>query len=204
MGKPRLPIEAGQVFGKLLVVQPAGRPVMWLCICECGRATLKAANALVSGRHRSCGCGVVEATVARCLTHGYARRGPRIPEYAIWASMRHRCQNPKATFYDDYGGRGISVCEQWDVSFEAFIEDVGRRPSALHTLERCDNDGNYEPSNCRWATRAEQANNRRTTVLIDGVSLAIAARKAGLRPGTVWARRRKGWPDDRLLEKVAR
>ncbi|HUB09426.1 MAG TPA: hypothetical protein VMB50_20650 [Myxococcales bacterium] len=95
------------------------------------------------------------------ITHGEAAHGHRTPEWCAWREMRYRCQTPTARAYPQYGGRGIKVCERWQV-FENFLADMGRRPSPRHSLDRIDNDGNYEPGNCRWATSLEQNRNRRT------------------------------------------
>lgn len=94
------------------------------------------------------------------VKHGAARRGKRFPEYGVWAGMLRRCIDKNNTSYPDYGGRGISVCESWS-TFENFIADMGRRPTPKHTIERVNNDGNYEPTNCKWVTRADQAKNKR-------------------------------------------
>jgi hypothetical protein len=96
------------------------------------------------------------------LKHGYAQTGMKHPLYTIWSAMKDRCHNPNNKQYADYGGRGITVCDRWRNSFPNFLEDMGERPEGL-TLERSDNDGNYEPSNCVWETRKKQAENRRNT-----------------------------------------
>lgn len=99
--------------------------------------------------------------------HGQATKGKVTTEYRIWSCMIDRCENVNTPAYSDYGGRGIKVCERWRNSFESFLSDVGKRPSKNHSLDRLNNDGNYEPGNFRWATRKEQSRNTRRTLIVE-------------------------------------
>ncbi len=160
----RLSLE-GQRFGRLVALVQApstrtpGGTIMfrWSCQCDCGNTTTVSRSNLRSGQVVSCGC------LKRDLqtTHGEARRRRQGPEYMSWLSAISRCENPKRRSWPLYGGRGIRMCDRWRQSFEAFLADMGRRPTHQHSLDRINNDGDYEPGNCRWATPKEQAQNRR-------------------------------------------
>lgn len=163
----RRAVAAGQRFGRLTVV---GLPTPYttksraLVRCDCGSETHALIKTMISGATASCGCLRREVTGARdrarVTTHGGSSRS----EYRIWINMRIRCDKPSATGYENYGGRGIRVCERWHSSFANFVADMGPRPSSRHQLDRIDNDGHYEPGNVRWALPIDQLNNRRVNV----------------------------------------
>jgi len=152
----------GQQFGYFTVVrfcEIKNGQARWNCRCVCGRTTVVSNSNLRAGRMVSCGCKKSELLRAKNTKHG--QNGEiRSPEYGSWMSMKRRCQNPNDKNFKAYGGRGIKICDRW-MAFENFLVDMGRRPSTRHTLDRVNNDGNYEPGNCRWATPSEQAKNRR-------------------------------------------
>jgi hypothetical protein len=184
----------GLKFGRLLAVEQADRDKSgqrWLCSCECGTAKIIQRCALVSGVTLSCGCLNREKTAARGklnATHGMSNT----ETYSIWAGMIARCNDLSD---DRYGGRGISVCERWK-KFENFLADMGERPAGL-SIERDDVNGNYEPGNCRWATVLEQANNTRSSRVIEfeGVRQTLMqwARQTGIGWGTIRYRLENGW-----------
>jgi len=147
----------GQRFGLWVAKRPGGTApgagTLWVCRCDCGRTSVVSGRTLRNGRSRSCGC-------KRAYKHGHARDGLRPPSYVAYYAMLERCNNPNHVSFKNYGGRGIRVCERWR-DFTNFLADVGERPSSEVQLDRINNDGNYEPGNVRWATRQEQALNRR-------------------------------------------
>ncbi|MFA5391930.1 MAG: AP2 domain-containing protein [Candidatus Omnitrophota bacterium] len=158
----------GMKFEKLTVLGEQGKyekngSILWLCQCECGQTTKATASNLKRGGKKSCGCLLKKEGI----THR--------PEYRCWQNMIKRCTNPSSHNYEYYGGRGIEVCDQWR-TFKNFLADMGERPSLLYSVERIDNNGNYEPGNCRWATKTDQNRNiraqKRSTTGVQGVSFS--------------------------------
>lgn len=150
----------GLRFGRLLVTKQAGtkknRP-LWECLCDCGKVVFHAAGELRNGHSASCGCLSAELTKTRGIKHGNAARSGCTPEYDAWMNMKARCYDIDGKQYQNYGGRGIIVCDRWLESFANFLEDMGQRPSNKHSLDRFpDINGSYFKENCRWATREEQ------------------------------------------------
>lgn len=196
------PIQVGDKFGHWTVLSYAGsrsgKHPEWTCACRCGVVRKVLSQSLKRGASQSCGCQIGPKCVRRNTTHGMS--GTR--EYKAWFAMLDRCRNPGNTHYDRYGGRGISVCSRWE-SYEAFVEDMGERPPGM-TIDRVDNDGHYEPGNCRWATRRQQQNNRHDNhvLVVDGVKATLSEWSAmtGIKFATLRGRIRRGWSAARAVK----
>ena len=198
-------VEIGDRFGRLVVTDKAGRTKQYdrllLCLCDCGRVVTVRSGHLKNGHTISCGCYAKELIRQRNTIHGKSH----LPEHYLWLSMIQRCSNPATKQYAYYGVRGIKVCKRWQASFESFLADVGLRPSPELTLERINNDGNYEPGNVKWATRKEQANNRRSNRRIlykDKLqTMREWAREIGITDAGLFRRLKAGWSIEHTLEK---
>lgn len=197
---PALIDKTGQTFGRLTVLARENK--VWKCMCSCGSTTYVEGYLLSSGKTRSCGCFRRERGRAHGahinLRHG--RNGT--PEYLVWDAMKQRCLNPDHAQWDDYGGRGITVCDRWR-KFELFFADMGERPSKAYSLDRIDNNGPYSPENCRWATRGEQNSNkrgnRRITIGDRSEVLAVWLRELGIPQATFYNRVNRGMTDEQAL-----
>lgn len=175
----------GSVYGLLTVKGKGPRAGTRICVCKCGQERVVLIENLSAGRSRSCGsCGR--------KTHAESDH----PEYQAWKSLKQRCLNPKNPAFKDYGGRGISVDPRWEASFQAFLNDVGKKPFKAAQLDRIDNDKGYEPGNCRWVTASQNLSNRRNSVLLtyEGETHTVAewARRLGIKDLTIRGRLRGG------------
>lgn len=199
-------IAIGSRFGHLRVTSSEyrkGNKTFVPCVCDCGSIYDARKYEMLRGLIVSCGCHRRASIRARSTKHGSAPRGALAPEYRIWAGMRKRCNDEQCKAYPSYGGRGIKVCSRWD-DFSAFLSDMGRLPSPDHSIDRIDNNKGYEPGNCRWATRLQQVNNRRVTLMVEfrgrKQSISDWARESGVQ---YWSLRNRiinlGWPIEKAI-----
>jgi hypothetical protein len=200
----------GRRFGELVVLRDVGRDrryVRWLCECSCGSEILVRSDKLVGGRRWCCDWRVHRDKGTRAVPREHSERS-NPSEYQSWRHMIARCENSNHDNFKNYGGRGIGVCERWRKSFSLFLLDMGLRPSRLHSIERDDVNGDYEPGNCRWATTREQSRNRRDTVFIewggDRRKLVEVCEEFGVSRSVVGSRLRIGWSVDRALTAPVR
>ena len=198
----------GERYGRLVVLRRADdyivpktgkHQTMWECVCDCGRNVVTARTPLVSGAVISCGCAGRENRMRAIVKHGGT--GSRL--YNIWLDMRHRCTIPGSTRYDNYGGRGINVCEEWNdfATFRFWAESSGYNDTL--SIDRVDVNGDYCPENCRWTDILSQNNNttRNVKIALGGEEMTIGqwARRLGISYNTMYGRIKLGWPEDRLL-----
>jgi hypothetical protein len=200
----RLKVKIGDRFGRLTLIsilQHENGRRNGVFQCDCGVVKEIRISHVQQGRTVSCCCARPER--ARRMGQSTKRHGLKdSPEWSVWSSMRQRCNSPSHHAYANYGERGIMICERWS-SFENFYADMGPRPSSAHSLDRVDNNGHYEPGNCRWATKLEQGANRRTSRPVEykGVQMTLSewARVTGIKRSTIAERLRRGWSIDSAL-----
>ena len=202
-----------QRFGRLVAIRQVGsnssKSRLWLCRCDCGNEKVIPANQLYpDGKStRSCGCLRSDSKRGKAKTHGKSRT----PLHRVWLSIVRRCTTPSNNGYPNYGGRGILICDQWRHDIQAFYDHVTQLPDygkKGYSIDRIDNDGNYEPGNVRWATRTEQNRNTRRNVLIafNGKTQCLQdwANELELSPDTITSRIKAGWDIERALRTPAR
>jgi hypothetical protein len=193
-----------QRYGRLIVLRRGEnnkhRQLHWVCQCDCGKTCTPLGMTLRKGQSQSCGCLHKEVTGEINRSHGMTRT----PIYAIWHSMMQRCYNTNNHAYNRYGGRGITVVDDWH-NFKVFYKDMGDKPKGK-SLERLDNSGPYSLKNVTWADAKQQANNRRSNVVLDfkgrKQTMQQWSDETGLKVQTVWARLNRGWSVDRALTEV--
>jgi len=202
---------SGRKFGRLTAIKDAGRDtrgrVLWSCECDCGKEAIVLAERLRNGDTKSCGCLHTERAYQINRTHGLYRdiAGGRSKLYLVWMEMKQRCINPNNKSYQNYGGRGIRICNEW-MNYQAFHDwamSIGYKEGL--SIDRIDNDGDYKPSNCRWVSRYIQSRNTRKNRMLtfNGVMhpLVAWAEIIGIHPKTLSMRLKNGWPTEKLLSQ---
>lgn len=189
----------GNKYGKLTPLEIVGTKrgsLLYRCKCDCGNTIDVVSRCLINGNTRSCGC-----------LRSKSLNMYKSATYKSWVSAKQRCYNPNNHNYSQYGGRGIKMCDRWKESFVLFLEDMGERTSKEHTLDRINVNGDYEPSNCRWATRRTQSNNRRDNVFLDinGERLTVSefSVKYNINRSNVDYELRNGLSADEIIEKYS-
>lgn len=194
----------GQSFGRLVVINYQGKSTyddhLWLCRCICGNTRAVSMQSLKRGYSSSCGCLKKELISKRSKKHSMTKT----KIYKCWQNMKNRCLDPSNIGYKDYGGRGITICDRWLLSFENFYADMGLPPNADYSIERVDNDGPYTQDNCVWAPRLRQNRNSRHNrlVTINGITKCISewAEETGIPANVVYARlHRGGWTEEEAI-----
>ena len=186
MPAPNFKDISGHKYGRLTAIECVGKNkhnyAMWRCLCDCGKETIVAGKSLWTGITKSCGCLNIESSTDRIVSLNKTHGKTHTRLFRVWSSIKNRCENPNATNYSAYGGRGITICPQWKNDFDAFYEwamEHGYDPDAkrgVYTVDRIDNRKGYSPENCRLASSKEQANNRRNTrfVTVNGICKSTA------------------------------
>lgn len=205
---PRAKNLTNQRFGRLVALYPERRKLLgWQCVCDCGQTNWVQVQKLTCGATRSCGCLARQAKSEAHFKHGHTLGKNPTRAYRAWSGMHTRCENKSTKNYNDYGGRGIKVCEDWR-DFSAFLRDMGEPPPGT-SLDRVDNDQGYSKGNCRWATRVEQANNKRSNRLFTafGRTQGIVqwSQETGLDYHLLYNRLvSKAWPAEKALRTPVR
>lgn len=200
-------METGQIFGRLTAIERVDGE-RWKFRCQCGNEKVMYRRNVTRGASQSCGCLQRETTARVKTTHGHSKGRVITPEFQTYRSMMARCYRASNNRYCQYGERGIEVCERWRNSFQTFLDDMGPRPSRLHSLDRVDNDADYSPQNCRWATRRQQCRNRSSNIIVSvagqSMTLIEASERFDIKYGTLKARILKhGWDHDRAVSTPA-
>jgi len=200
---PRFENLTGRRFGRLIAVEYLGKKgtaALWRCVCDCGIEKVFHRSAIASGHTQSCGC--IRKESPNRITHGMAGT----LTYKTWAGMVQRCTNPNEDSFRHYGGRGIKIDPRW-LDFDNFLADMGTKPKGM-SIDRIDNNGNYEPGNCRWATPSQQHNNMRSNRLLtlNGRTQNVTqwANELGVKPNLIFQRLHYGWSDERTLTEPVR